>query len=335
MKKILFGVVAALAVAVLAGCNFGLDNDGGDLDGNKWKATYTVDGTDITAGYKRAWEQFGSANANLEKVQAITTRITVKKDGSILDNTTKPVFGFIFDLDKNSSKQYLDFCTVGFRFDKADGTGCQYYFERYTDVDAKELKTGEMTQNALGPYFTFTGGSGTTNKLFEYDLLPIDSKTSAAIKPSQYTGTSTDNKGTNDWKAVGTGFYTSSTDLYFDAYLHVTQDVPGTYVVYLSKSEKLSASDLKLGEFGIASGVTLTKDENNKDVNTTITSYTRNGPVLLGNKGAKSTNDTKDKYYLAGGIAAYASAPKGTKLAIEYNNLKESLRGELNAQVAE
>lgn len=343
MKKILLGV--AVAVAVLAGCNLGLDN-GGRLEGNKWDATFPVDGTGLTSGYMRLWSQFGSANANKEQVQAITSRITVNKDGSILSNASdgKAVFGYIFDLDKNGGKSgtddLLDFCSIGIR--QKSNNAFEYYMERYIDVNPKELKGGTMERNALGAYFSMTASE--KNKLFEADMLPGGTLSTNVEDDNGKKGSATNFtcndsnstvSGVMDWGDIG-DFYNTSNVAYFDAYLHITQDTPGMYKVYLSKSETLNTSQAKeLGTFGKADSVTLDKNSNNSAIDTSITGYKRKGPVLLGNKGAKSTEDTKSKYYLAGGVAAYASCPNGTKLSIHYNNLKESLRGDLFAQPVE
>lgn len=344
MKKILLGVAVAVAAVMMTGCNLGLGNSN-LLIGNKWGGEYPVDGTNISGNYKRVYEQFGSPNANFEKVQAITTRITVKKDGAILKGDyNDAVWGFIFDLDRNGElvgeDKASDFCCIGFKADSTDGSRIKYYMERYIQVLPKDLKDGIMDQGSLGAYFTMTGGEA--NKLYECDLLPGGTaEVSCGNKPNHYTDSATEISGVNDWEVVETNYYTASTEDHFDAYLHIRQDIPGKYEVFLSKTEEKSTTEKKLGEFGIATSVTDFADnganyaKEKGGVDTQITGYKRMGPVFKGNKGQKQTEDSKNKYYLAGGIAAYASAPKGSKLTVTYKNIKESLRGELFAQPVE
>lgn len=154
-KKIMLGVVAAAAI-VLTGCaNLG----DGDLGGTKYKKTLTLDATEITEKYSRAFAQLSTS----KKVKAIETEISVK--AADCTSLTKSVVGLAFDvhLTKDSEgKEFYDFVLVGLK--PADGF---YYVERYKNVSKDALKEDMKTnEGTIGGTYTaicpeVSGWSGT------------------------------------------------------------------------------------------------------------------------------------------------------------------------------
>ena len=326
MKKTLTTALLLSAVLAFMSCGFG----SGDIKttGNKWNTTMTINGLAEKGGifsdskdsagntlgtgydnttnpyYKRVWEQIGDK----EQVAEITSEITVDLAKSKLkstDGNRNAVFGLAFDLDTNKAgSTNVDFCLVGIRQKPTDGT-FEYYFERYTEVTPAKKASGITKDNALGSYFSFSGG--TAGKLYKYD---------SAVTYANWTGSSTDTDGIVDWKPLNVANYTYTAGTSFSVNLYITQQTPGKYEVYLGKSEtqrqKLGTSNFEI------SGVAKNKEQQA----TSITNYKRYGP-------AKQIGGST---YLVGGIACYGSTPFDTKLVVNYKQDKSSLKGALFAE---
>ena len=325
MKKTLTTALLLSAVLAFMSCGFG----SGDIKttGNKWNTTMTINGLAEKGGifsdskdsagntlgagysdtanpyYKRVWSQFGDK----EQVAEITSTITVDLAKSKLkstDGNRNAVFGLAFDLDKNKAgSTNVDFCLVGIRQQSANVF--QYYFERYTEVTPAKKASGITKDNALGSYFSFTGG--TPGTLYKHD---------SSVTYANWTGSSNNANGIPDWVTLPAANYTYTAGTSFSVNLYITQQTPGKYEVYLGKSasqrQKLGTSD-----FGI-SGVAKNKEQQA----TSITNYKRYGP-------AKQIGGST---YLVGGIACYGSTPFDTKLVVNYKQDKDSLKGALFAE---
>jgi len=325
MKKTLTTALLVSAVLAFMSCGFG----SGDIKttGYKWNTTMTINGLAEKGGifsdskdsngavlgndynnasnpyYKRVWAQIGDK----EQVAEITSTITVDLAKSKLkstDGNRNAVFGLAFDLDTNKAgSKNVDFCLVGIRQQSANAF--QYYFERYTEVTPAKKASGITKDNALGSYFTFSGGSGTAGKLYKYDSL---------VSYANWTGSSTDTGSVIDWATLNAGNYTYTSGSTFSVNLYITQEAAGTYKVYLGKSE---TQRQELGTFKVNGN-----PENKMQQETSIANYKRYGP-------AKQIGGST---YLVGGIACYGSTPFDTKLVVNYKQDKSSLKGALFAE---
>ena len=229
-KKLLLCTVAAVAAGGLGGC--GTQSGDGSTTGNKKNTTMTVDATDITAeskttdggtvgtnytstAGKRYWSQLGSS----EKVQAITTTITIDKSESTYsytydttNNITRyAVVGYAFDMneykDDDGNKTY-DFFLLGFRPETK-----KFYVERYTGISSKT--TGVYTTNSLGDYYYLSDYSSSYSKTWE-------KATSDTL----------------DWKdATENTHYTVNDDGDIVIPVTIAQDAAGTYVISLNGTE--------------------------------------------------------------------------------------------------
>ena len=328
MKKTSATVLLLSAVLVFMSCGFG----SGDISttGTKWNTTMTInglaekggiysdskdsDGVVLGAGfnnvsqpyYKRVWEQLG----NVEQVAEITSTITVDLVKSKListDGARNAVFGLAFDLDTNKAGgQNVDFCLVGIR--QSGASAFDYYFERYTEVTPAKKASGITKEKSLGSYFTFSGGSGTEGKLYEY---------SSGIAYEHWTGSSTSTGGAADWKTLSSNYYAYTSGTSFSVDLYIKQATPGEYIVYLGKPN--TTDKIQIGMFGVSTG---TVAQNKIKQTTRIAGYTRYGP-------AKTIGG---QAYLAGGIACYGSTPFDTKLVVNYKQDRTSLKGALFAE---
>ena len=327
MKKTLTTALLLSAVLAFMSCGFG----SGDIKttGNKWNTTMTINGLAEKGGifsdskdsagntlgagyndttspyYKRVWEQIGDK----EQVAEITSTITVDLVKSKLkstDGNRNAVFGLAFDLDTNKAgSTNVDFCLVGIRQKPTDGT-FEYYFERYTEVTPAKKASGITKDNALGSYFTFSGGSGTAGTLYKYDN---------SVTYANGTGTATNANGIVDWALLPAANYTYTAGTSFSVNLYITQETAGTYKVYLGKSK---TQRKELGTFSVSGNPqNKTQQETNISPN-----YKRYGP-------AKQIGGST---YLVGGIACYGSTPFDTKLVVNYKQDKDSLKGALFAE---
>ena len=279
----------------------GIFSDSKDSAGNTLGAGYS----DTTNPYyKRVWEQIGDK----EQVAEITSTITVDLVKSKLkstDGNRNAVFGLAFDLDTNKAgSTNVDFCLVGIRQKPADGT-FEYYFERYTEVTPTKKASGITKDNSLGSYFSFTGG--TSGTLYKYDN---------SVTYANGTGTATNANGIPDWVTLPAANYTYTAGTSFSVNLYITQQTPGTYKVYLGKSE---TQRTELGTFNITPGPAHDKTQ---QVTNISPNYKRYGP-------AKQIGGST---YLVGGIACYGSTPFDTKLVVNYKQDKSSLKGALFAE---
>ena len=322
MKKTLTTALLVSAVLAFMSCGFG----SGDIKttGNKWNTTMTINGLDEKGGitsdskdsagillgtnyktyYKRVWEQIGDK----EQVAEITSTITVDLAKSKLkstDGNRNAVFGLAFDLDTNKAGSTNgDFCLVGIR-QNPNNNKFEYYFERYTEITPAKKASGITQDNALGSYFSFTGGTAGT--LYKYD---------SSVTYANWTGSSNNATSIVDWVTLPAANYTYAPGTSFSVNLYITQQTPGKYEVYLGKSV---SQRQKLGEFNITPGPAQDKTQ---QVTNISANYKRYGP-------AKQIGGST---YLTGGIACYGSTPFDTKLVVNYKQDKDSLKGALFAE---
>ena len=150
VKKILLGLALAGTVLALAGCKMGAGE--GDVKGDKWDLTMTVDATPDADKpisdentYRRYWKQFSTS----EKVAEISTTITINTDDLVYpDNSKACVVGFIFDCNKNTTdNKKVDFCLLGVNPKRQ-----QFYVERYTNITKGEKEEYDVpeSQKSLG-----------------------------------------------------------------------------------------------------------------------------------------------------------------------------------------
>lgn len=203
VKKILLGLAATAAVLSMAGCK-GIDNDNAETTGTKWDLTVTVDASDVTTGFKRAFEQMGK----LEQAQEFDATITfncLNDEGDVIDT----VYGLAFDLnfDKDDEDKDIDdsynFVLIGINPSKKnpDNSYGQYYVERYKEV-SMESNNGVTTEGSLGAYISYINNSWTDNYSTTY----------------------------NDWQSAN-GLYTTDDEGNVTINISVKQTTPGTYTV--------------------------------------------------------------------------------------------------------
>lgn len=202
-------------ITSLTGCE-GLGAGEGELEGDKWDATATVDATgDLEEGatYRRYWKQLG----NKVKVQEITSTITIDTENSTLQSDTGyAVVGLFFDLNdttveslKEETDDYVDFVVFGFQPE----TG-KYYLERWNGVKSQTKESLDTSTSDLGP----------DNKITN-----LDGKSSGAyVTPSD-----------ND----KTSMYNMEAGVITGATVKITQDGKGVYTVTVGTKEIGSFDD--------------------------------------------------------------------------------------------
>ncbi len=204
VKKILLGLVATAAVIGFVGCK-PIDTDNAETSGTKWDKTVKVDASEVTTGFKRAFEQLGT----LEQAQQFDAEITfncLDDNGNVID----AVYGLAFDLnfDKNEDdkdiKDSFNFVLIGINPSKNNNKG-QYYVERYKGVSMDE-NNGVKTSDSLGNYISYTSTGKNGPWTTEYK--------------SSYS----------DWQNA-TGLYTVDEEGNVKIQLSVKQTTKGTYTV--------------------------------------------------------------------------------------------------------
>lgn len=270
ISKKLFAVASAAAI-LATGAFMSCSSSGGDdakvavsVTGNKEDTTFSIHGPkfedgekaysdgynkdDPTAGtlhkYTRYYKQIGTS----EKIAEVKTKVTIKKDGSIL---TKDISGEIFNVnagfffnfneykDDVDSNKYMDMCV--FAFQPAQERA---YIEHYNKVDPKNKGTdsnglGFTDESSLDPTSGFTNTDNIT-------------------KPTGTKGSS--------WVTVTKGTHYAEDDAAYTYYIIVKQPETGKYDIYMSADGTQSNSN-KLGTWdatgGKAKGYT-TKEINGK-----------------------------------------------------------------------
>ena len=204
VKKILLRLVATAAVIGFVGCK-PIDTDNAETSGTKWDKTVKVDASEVTTGFKRAFEQLGT----LEQAQEFDATITfncLNEEGDVID----AVYGLAFDLnfdkdaDDKDIKDSFNFVLIGINPSKNNNKG-QYYVERYKGV-SMEANNGVTTNDSLGNYISYTSTGKNGPWTTEYK--------------SSYS----------DWQNA-TGLYTVDEEGNVKIQLSVKQTTPGTYTV--------------------------------------------------------------------------------------------------------
>lgn len=147
VKKVLFGLVAAAAVVGFAGCKFGAGE--GSTSGSKYNLDMTVDGTELSEGYRRYWKQLSSS----KKVAETKVTITIDTEDCEITSGTTATVGYAFDLNKNETiNDTVDFILVGMSIEKG------FYVERYVGVEEGKTAEGDTTDSSLGGTTTSLDG---------------------------------------------------------------------------------------------------------------------------------------------------------------------------------
>ena len=149
VKKILLGLTASALIMGMVSCKMGEGE--GETDGNKWDLTMTIDTTDpkkpmaANTQYRRFWEQISAS----EKVAGIKTTITIDPSKCTYTDNTALVAGLIFDLNKGTDANTVDFNLIGINPKRNSGAP-QYYVERYEGVSNEKKKSGDTNDGSIG-----------------------------------------------------------------------------------------------------------------------------------------------------------------------------------------
>jgi len=302
MKKII-GLALALAAAALVfvGCS---DSTGeGDVDGNKWEATMTVDATgadgavqDINGTnvqFRRYWKQLGTK----EEVAGITTTITIDKAAT--NGTNAAVVGLMFDYNDGTRDDSKDFCLVGINLYRkgAPADGPQFYVVRYEGIQYQKKLTLDTNWDDL----IYDVNNTSYNKNGEGVKVGTD---------KNLTGTDT-----IAWETLTKNQYTVSED-------------GNTYTVVVNIRPVLNEATKK----GTAYEVRLGKDVNTAVNSDSVATYTipttRNSNYYTKIKVGGETYEVP-----CGGIAVYGCAKSekvvkgGTKIVATYSNTVRGTNG--------